>query len=391
MAEKEKKRKFWRDLWKLIDFSKKQIKTLLFLTVVFELIRLASPYFLKMVIDRLANFDVEEIRTIILLVALMFASSQIDSLISYFKDKQIFKILIGIEYHLPIMAQKKLIFLPLNYHEKENTGGKISKIERGVIKIVELIGNMSWEVVPTIIQLVLTLTVLFIVDFRFGLSFAVFAPFFIFITYRSNIHLYPIRKKRHQDYELASAKMGQGIMNINTVQSFVQEKREVREFRLIREDIRANETKEWFYLLNSGLSRNLIIDLGRIVIMLLGVFLVWQGEVTIGTLIFVITLSEKAYFSLWRLSRFYDRMEEGAEAVNRFIGLIDEKQDIINPPKGVKPTTLCGKIEFKNVNFTYKDSKNKAISNASFKINAGCVTALVGPSGGGKTTVARRI
>ena len=99
MAKEPEKRKFWRDLWKLIDFSKKQIKILLLLTVVFELIRLASPYFLKMIIDRLTNFNVEEIKTIILLVALMFTSSQIDSLISYFKDKQIFKILIDIEYH----------------------------------------------------------------------------------------------------------------------------------------------------------------------------------------------------------------------------------------------------------------------------------------------------
>ena len=84
-------------------------------------------------------------------------------------------------------------------------------------------------------------------------------------------------------------------------------------------------------MLKSGLVRNFVINLGRSVILLLGVYLVWQGQVTIGTLIFVITLSEKAYFSLYRLSRFYDRMEEGKEAVNRFVDLNNEEPGIINP------------------------------------------------------------
>ena len=389
--KKVKMRKFWLRLWKLLAPSQRQIKVLLALTMIFELARLAGPYLLKMIIDRITYFEAIDIAPIIYLIALMLLSEQIVSFIDYFKDKMVFKILVSVEYYLPVEAQKKLAFLSLSYHEKENTGNKIIKIERGTQKIMELTANLSWEVVPTILQLFITLIVLFIVDWRFGFALIVFAPLFIWITYKVNRDLQPMRKERHKNYEIASGKMSQSIININTVKSFVQERREVKEFQVIRKMIKINEFKEWFKILKVGLGRNLVIDLGRISILLLGVYLVWQGNVSIGTFIFVITLSEKSYFSLYRLSRFYDKMEEGKEAVNRFANLLDQEQDIVNPKNGIKPKDVIGKIEFKNVSFSYESDSSKALNNVNLKINSGCVTALVGPSGGGKTTVARMI
>jgi len=382
---------FWLRLWKLLAPSQKQIKILLGLTMVFELSRLISPYILKIIIDRITNFDLKDITPIIFLIILMLLSSQMDSLFAYLKDRKIFQILVNIEYYLPNAIQKKLVYLSLSYHARENTGNKITKMERGMQKIIDLVANMSWEVGPTIMQLLLTLVVLFVVDWWLGLSFLVFSPMFIWLTYKVNESLYPVRKKRHRNYEIASGIMGQSIININTVKSFVQEKREIKEYQTVRKTIRIGELKEWYKLLNYGLGRNLVIDLGRVTILLLGVYLVWQKSITIGTLVFVITLSEKSYFSLWRLSRFYDRVEEGAEAVDRFINLLKEKSDIVNYKNGIKPNRITGRIEFKNVGFSYGKDNKRALSGANFKINTGCITALVGPSGGGKTTAARMI
>ncbi|MDD5072067.1 MAG: ABC transporter ATP-binding protein [Patescibacteria group bacterium] len=382
---------FWLRLWELLSPSQKRIKILAVLIVLFESSRLIGPYILKIIIDKLVNFKLEEIIFIVWLIGLMFLSEQINSLLHYFKDRIVFKLLIDIEYYLPVNAQKKLVFLDLSYHERENTGNKIIKIEHGVQKIIELLGNMSWEVVPTLTQLIVTLIVLFIVDWRFGLAFLIFSPLFIAITYKVNKDLQPVRRQRHKNYEIASGKMGQSIININTVKSFVQEKREIKEFGSIREKIKINELKEWFKLLNFGLARNFVIDLGRITMLLLGAYLVWEAKVSIGTLVFVITLSEKSYFSLYRLSRFYDRVEEGAIAVNRFINLTREKTEIVNQEDGIKPGNITGEIKFKDVSFSYKGDRNKALDKVNLKISAGCVTALVGPSGGGKTTVARMI
>ena len=185
--------------------------------------------------------------------------------------------------------------------------------------------------------------------------------------------------------------MVQSIININTVKSFVREKAEVAGFSKIREMIRTNETKEWNYVIKIGLGRNLIIDLGRSTTLLLGIYLIMHNQISVGTLVFVITLSEKSYFSLYRLSRFYDKIEEGKEAVRRFMALLSANNPIKNPDNGFMPDKIVGKIEFLGVDFSYNGDKIKALDKINLLINSGCVTALVGPSGGGKTTLARMV
>lgn len=382
---------FWPKLWELIRPSHSQVKKIIFFIAIFETVKLSGPYLLKLIIDHLTSSGLKEIMPLIYLVILMFLSEQASSLLGYAKDKQIFKMLIDIEYYLPIAAGKKLIGLSLNYHEKENTGNKITKIERGIQKITDLVGNIFFEVAPTFLQLIATIVVLFMVNIWIGLSFLFFAPLAIFMTYRANRILYPLRKKRHINYEVSVGKLTQSVLNINTVKSFVQEDREMREYGGIRKMIKENEVKEWPRMLKFNLTRNSFIGLGRITILILGAFLAWRGSIGVGTVIFVITLSEKSYLSLFRLSRFYDRIAEGAEAVKRLVGLINEEIDIKSPVNGLIPKITNGEVEFKKVTFRYNPGEEKALDNVSVKIPAGCVTALVGPSGGGKTTLARMI
>ena len=281
--------------------------------------------------------------------------------------------------------------LSLGYHETENTGGKIIKIERGVDRISQLVNSIGWEVAPTLAQLIFTIPALFWSDWRIGLSFLFFAPLFIFLIYWSNRRMYPVRKSIYRSYEVASGKMTQAIININAVQSFVQEKRELSAFEKIKAGIRDNENKQWGWMMKVGLGRNLIVDIGRAAVLFIGVYLVYLGEISVGTLIFTFTLSEKAYAAIYRLSRFYDRMEEGREGVSRLLLLFKAESEIVNKKKAVTISKLTGEIEFKAVSFRYREAKIKALNRTSFKISAGSVVALVGPSGGGKTTVARLI
>ncbi|MEK7067964.1 MAG: ATP-binding cassette domain-containing protein, partial [Patescibacteria group bacterium] len=88
---------------------------------------------------------------------------------------------------------------------------------------------------------------------------------------------------------------------------------------------------------------------------------------------------------------FYDRIQDSAEAVEHFITLIKEESDIKSPESGLKPKNISGEVEFQNVVFSYHSGKRKVLNGVSFKIPAGSSAAFVGPSGGGKTTIARLI
>ena len=126
-------------------------------------------------------------------------------------------------------------------------------------------------------------------------------------------------------------------------------------------------------------------------VLFFGCLFVSQNIISVGSLIFAFTLSEKAYASLYRLTRFYDRMEEGREGINRLLTLFKFESEIKEREDAYNPKNKKGEIEFKNVSFSYNDNLHAAINNLNLKIEAGKVTALVGPSGGGKTTLARLI
>ncbi len=384
-------RRFWTRLWRLLEPSHKQIIRLLFLTIVIEIISLLGPYMLKLVIDKITHFDVAQIGSIIGLVIVTFLVNQLVSVTDYFRDRRVFDVLTDIISYLANNAHKKMVFLSLGYHEKESTGSKIIKISRGIDKIDNLFGNFFWEVAPTIFQVIFTAITLFVIDWRFAIIIIIFIPAFVFLTVRVNKMVFPFRKKRFDEQEVASGMMAQSIININTVKSFVQEWREYGRFSRATENIRTSILGEYRKILKYNLLRNLIIDLGRGSVLMLGVYLVMRSQITLGSLVFVFTISEKGLISLFRVSRLYDRIMESSEAVERLYVLSTEESEIENNPHGFKPKSIEGQIEFKDLSFYYNDSKNSAISHASFQISSNCVTALVGPSGGGKTTVVRML
>ena len=359
--------------------------------VAIEGVALLNPWILKVIIDKLIAFETENIKTIFYLAFLLFAAEQTVSLIYYFRDGLYYRHFFNLEYFLQTKAQAKLVNLSLSYHEKENTGNKIIKIDRGIQKVLDLINSISWDVAPTSAQFIITIMALLFIDWRFSVLILIFSPAFIYITFYANKSIYPFRKKRYQKGEEAAGKMAQSIININAVKSFVQEEREIKEVAEIRETIRIQGTKEWLRLLKFKITRNLIVDMGRMSTILLATYLVFSGDISVGTLVFAITLSEKTYFSLFRLSRVYDNIEEGAVAIERLLTVFNEKQDIKNKKNAIQPSDIKGDIVFDKVDFSYNSAKEKALHDVGIKIKAGEVTALVGSSGGGKTTVARMI
>jgi ABC-type multidrug transport system fused ATPase/permease subunit len=384
-------RKFWTKLWELLSESHRLIFVILFFTLLAASLDLVKPYIVKVVIDHLTNFKKEDLYLMGFLVAMFFVSDQARSWMQYINNTKVLRLVVDIEYYLGIRAQKKLMFLPLGYHERENTGNKIVKIERGVQRIEDLVENIAWEVIPTIIQVIFSLFVLFWADYRLGLSLLILVPFFVYLTVKTNKMMRPYRKEMFKNYEEASGKMAQSIININAVQSFVQEKHELADFDKIKTNIKNNENYQWKRIMRSNLWRNMVVDFGNAAVLLIGVYLVYNNKITIGTLIFAFTMSVNSYSSLFRLSRFYDKMEEGKEGMHRLLDLFAAKSDLVEKKNAVIPLDIKGSIEFKNVKFHYGKSKKLALSKINFKIEPGKMVALVGPSGSGKTTIARLV
>ncbi len=384
-------RRFIHQLWFLLKPSHRKIWWLIFWVILVEIFSLIGPYILKIIIDLIIDFKIENFQIILFWIISMFISNQITSLFTYIKDRKSLEIIADSDFYLANNAQSKMVNLSLAYHERENTGNKIIKIQRGINRIRELLLSLFWEIVPIFFQVIFTMMVLYWVSFWFGLTITFFVPIFIWITLKVNKKVHPDRVKIYKKGEEAYGLMTQSIININTIKSFVQEKTEVNKFKKVNKIVKKSALKVFGTTMKYNLLRTLIINLGRTTILFFGIYLIWQGAVTIGSLVFVVSISEKALISLFRISRLYDQIMESSEPLARLYELSLEESEIKNPKFGIKPKFLVGEIEFKKVSYAYSDNKKKALKEINLKIKSNQMTALVGPSGGGKTTLARMI
>ena len=389
MFKQNNKNTTFHNFWELMKPYRRLSFLLLIFIIFLEAIRLIGPYILKLLVDELLVFSSDKIYYLLQLIFAFVSSLVIISIVDHLKDRKIFKVLISAERDIPVRCQEKLLSLDLGYLQEEGTGDKLTKIEKGAFKFTDLLGTIFWELLPVAFQFLSTSIILFIIDYRLFLILLFFSILLIVLNIRTNKKVYPARKDRYKKYEQASGKMVQSIMNINTVQSFSQERREVNELRGLKQYIYDVEKKEWFYFLKFANLREVLVGFGRGIFMLFGIFLVIQGQISVGTLVFIITLSEKVFGALSRAYRLYDRFAEGSEGINRLVTLLNMESKIKNNGK-LKLKEVEGGIVFKDVNFSYQES-GLVLRDLNLNIPADSLTALVGPSGGGKTTIVKLI
>lgn len=378
-----------RDFFKLMKPYTRTVIFLFVFIVIIEAIKMIGPYILKLLIDGLYSFSTDKLNYFIFLIIFFFFSLLVVSILDYFKDSKIFSILFKAEYDIPIRCQKKLLELDLAYHQKEETGNKVTKIERGIFKFTDLLGTIFWELLPVLFQIIYTSIIFIIIDYRFFVILIIFSFILIYLNIKINKNIYPTRKLRYKSYEQAAGKMVQSIINVNTVQSFSQQQKEVEEYSSLKNNILKAENKEWFYILKFANLREILVGLGRVLFLFFGIFLAVKNQISIGTVVWTITLSEKSFSTLSRAFRLYDRFVEGAEGINRVSELLKTESAILNNGQ-IKLKKVDGLIDFKNVKFAYQED-NTILDNINLNIPADSITALVGPSGGGKTTIARLI
>ncbi len=308
-------------------------------------------------------------------------------IIDYLTDIFIFRMLWGLEHYISTKAFSKYLELSLDYHERINTGTKISLINRGTDKLIDLISSFSFEFQPTIIQLLVSAIMIVLTSWPVGVIFTLSLFPFILVTFKIAKATQPLREKRHDAYEVSSGEVGDTLTNISVVKAFAQENRENKSYGSIWELIRGIQSQEYRKDLVMSFGRNILVEVFYVLLLVMGVFEIRNGALTVGSLVFLINLIERAYSNIYRLGRIYKRSTDSAESVDRITELFRNEPTVVNNPDALKNIELDGKISFKHVTFGY--SNRKVLKNISFTIPGGSFTALVGKSGSGKSTIAK--
>ncbi|NOS68245.1 MAG: ABC transporter ATP-binding protein, partial [Candidatus Peribacteraceae bacterium] len=346
-----------RTLWHLLRDFHGRIYRLTGYIAVYELLKLVPAGVLALVIDTVIMFDASKLPFLLVMLVVLFVASMIVSMIDIHIAYE--SSVIDFESGASLLRQvaEKLLRLPIGYHEQYNTGRTVHTLHRGVDRLGELIFFTGREVVPTLLQLILTTIILFWIGLIPALVFIAFLPVFFLIIHRYGKRVQPIRQEYHEQMTAAAGHIGERIMNIRTVQDYAMETRELGRYSSILGDFVRLGKKRMDYHRSYFLVRDTVMNIARVVIMGTGIWLVAHGSMTPGVLVFFITLTEKANLSLFRISSVYDRAGDSAEGISAMVRLFEEEEAITEKPDAIPVTTLEGRIHFRDVTFAYVKGK----------------------------------
>lgn len=388
---------FLRQFWRLLKPYKRHMFGLALWIVAMQVLAIIEPYGIMYVVDAIVKEDVWVKANLWFIMLIMFVALAAMGGVQVGKSRAILKLVILIEHELPVLCGKKLMSLPLVYHQTENTGMVIGKVVRGVGRTIELVAVIFFEILPLIIQTVVTTIILVRLNATSAIIILPAVAIFGLVTVTIKRKWASHRIKRHELDGEADELLGQAVTNVMTTQAFVQEEREIAEVDAVRSRVREMSNLEFGHYYRNDVFRNALVSLGRVLVVYACARAAFGGTLSMGALVFVCTLAEKVFISCYRIGTVYDRMMEAMDPVLRMVRIFDEPETVANPIAPLtSPKRFAGAIDFDAVSYRYRQrtspdgrAKKIALKSVSLSIWPGETIGLVGESGCGKSTLVK--
>ncbi len=279
--------------------------------------------------------------------------------------------------------------LALRFHLERQTGGVSRAVERGTRGIEFVLNFMLFNILPTIVEIAMVCGILWwLFDVWFALATFVTVGGYIAWTISVSEWRTKFRRTMNQKDSEASTKAIDSLLNFETVKYFGNEEHEARRFddSLAAYEDAAVKSKTSLSMLNIGQAA--MIAIGLTVVMAMAGRGVVDGRMTIGDFVLVNTYLIQLYIPLNFLGFVYREIKQSLTDMEQMFGLLDEHLEIQDMPGASDLAVDGGAIRFEGVSFHY-DPRRQVLKDVSFTVPRGRTTAIVGPTGSGKSTISR--
>ncbi len=279
--------------------------------------------------------------------------------------------------------------LSLRFHLARRTGGLSRVIERGTKGIETIVRFMVLNIVPTLVEFVVV-SIIFVV--MFGVTYlgvvVVTIWLYLWFTIRASNWRISIRRDMNDSDTDANSKAVDSLLNFETVKYFANERMEAERFDKSMEKYEASAIRIWTSLGFLNFGQAVIFYAGVITIGVLSVLAVLSGKQTIGDFVLLNTFLMQIYRPLNMIGFVYREIRQGLTDIEEMFKLLNQSPEIVDKP-GARALAISGPvIRFEDVHFHY-DPEREILKGISFEIDAGKTTAIVGPTGAGKSTISR--
>lgn len=279
--------------------------------------------------------------------------------------------------------------LSMRFHMQRQTGGLSRVIERGIKGIEFLLTFMLFNIIPTLVEILMVCAVLW---YLFDVWYAVitFVTIFTYIAFTliSTEWRLKYRKKMNETDTEANTKAIDSLLNYETVKYFGNEPHESARYDKSLAAYEKAAVKSVTSLSVVNIGQSAIIALGLVAVMYLAADGVVQGHMSIGDFVLVVIYLVQLYLPLNFLGFVYRQIRQSLTDMDDMFSMLEITKEVTDKSEAQGLAINGGEVEFDNVYFGY-DDKREILNGLSFKVPAGKTVAIVGPSGAGKSTISR--
>ena len=284
---------------------------------------------------------------------------------------------------------KHLHSLSLRFHLDRHTGGLNRFIDRGTKGIDFLLRFFIFNILPTFIEVLLVSVILWIL---YGYLYAIITfsmvSIYTYLTFSITEWRIKYRRDMNSADNSVSTKIVDSLLNYETVKYFNNDSHEFKklDFSLQKYETAANKNRESLSFLN--ISQALVIMIGITVMLIMTAYGIKKGAMTVGGFVVVNAYMLQLYQPLNFLGTIYREIKQALIDMENMFNLLDESSEIKDPSNAAHIHINNPEINFSNISFGY-DVRRNIIKNISFRVPHGKKTAIVGPTGAGKSTISR--
>ena len=277
--------------------------------------------------------------------------------------------------------------LSFSYYSQNNSGQMMSKLVSDLFDISEFAPHVPENLFISLVKIVGSFIFLFLINKKLALPLIVLVILMFLFSFRQNQKMQRTFMENRKKIGDVNASLQDTLSGIRVVQSFTNEEIEKNKFQKSNHAFLVSK-KDNYRCMGEFMSSNLFFQgMMYLVTLVYGGYLIANNEMSAADLAMYALYIGIFISPIQILVELMEMMQKGLSGFRRFLDVMETEPEIQDAPDAVELKDVKGRVCYEDVSFHYSDDETTVLSHVSIEIPAGKSVALVGPSGGGKTTI----